>query len=119
MMHFLKCSRRTVVAGALAAMVAFCAGGLAAANAEQELVVSQKGRQFNPSSISVVRNQSVTIVNDDADLLHHAYIESERFNFDSGDQNPGSRVQIAFTVTGDFKVLCGIHPKMKLLVHVQ
>jgi hypothetical protein len=25
---------------------------------------------------------------------------------------------VAFTASGNFTVLCGIHPKMKLLVHV-
>jgi plastocyanin len=60
----------------------------------------------------------VTIVNDDGDLLHHAYIESDQFNFDSGDQEPGSKVDIAFSMAGSFTVLCGIHPKMKLVVRV-
>ncbi len=84
-----------------------------------ELTVSQQGRAFRPGEISVSRGQVVVIVNDDADLLHHAYVESDTFNFDSGDQQPGSKVAITFTTAGDFKVLCGIHPKMKLLVHVQ
>ena len=56
---------------------------------------------------------------DDADLLHHAYIDSDTFSFDSGDQEPGSKTDIVFTVPGDFKVLCGIHPKMKMQVHVE
>ena len=36
----------------------------------------------------------------------------------SGDQEPGSKVDVAFTELGNFTVLCGIHPKMKLVVHV-
>ena len=80
--------------------------------------VSQKDRQFMPGTLSVKRGQTVRIVNDDEDLLHHAYIESRTFNFDSGDQEPGSKTDIVFSVSGDFKVLCGIHPKMKLFVHV-
>jgi plastocyanin len=31
---------------------------------------------------------------------------------------PGSKVDITFPAAGDFNVLCGIHPKMKLSVHV-
>jgi len=58
------------------------------------------------------------IVNDDGDLLHHAYVESKQFSFDSGGQEPGAKVDITFPVSGAFTVLCGIHPKMKLLVHV-
>ncbi|GJD88382.1 hypothetical protein BHAOGJBA_1898 [Methylobacterium hispanicum] len=81
-------------------------------------VVSQKGRAFQPGSLVVGRGDTVTIVNDDSDLLHHVYIESEAFTFDSGDQAPGSRTPIVFRKSGTFLVLCGIHPKMKLLVRV-
>jgi plastocyanin len=51
--------------------------------------------------------------------LHHAYVDSEKFTFDSGDQKPGSITPITFTVAGEFDVLCAIHPKMRLVVHVQ
>ena len=53
--------------------------------------ISQKGREFHPGEIS----------------------------FDSGDQEPGSKTDVTFPVAGDFDVLCAIHPKMKLTVHVQ
>jgi plastocyanin len=80
--------------------------------------VSQKGRAFQPGELSIRRGETVQIVNDDADLLHHAYVESERFTFDSGDQEPGSKTDVTFPELGTFTVLCGIHPKMKLTVHV-
>ncbi len=91
----------------------------AAAVSADGLRVSQKDRQFRPGTLSLKRGDSVRIVNDDGDLLHHAYIDSDTFSFDSGDQEPGRETAIRFTVAGDFKVLCGIHPKMKLLVHVE
>ncbi len=74
---------------------------------------------FSPTSLKISRSDTVRIVNDDGDLLHHAYVESESFNFDSGDQEPGSHTDITFTQSGTFMVLCGIHPKMKLLVEVK
>jgi plastocyanin len=80
--------------------------------------VSQKGRLFQPGSMVVMRGDTITIVNDDQDLLHHVYIDSENFTFDSGDQEPGSRTPVTFTEKGSFQVLCGIHPKMKLAVRV-
>ncbi|HEY4408062.1 MAG TPA: methylamine utilization protein [Xanthobacteraceae bacterium] len=80
--------------------------------------VSQKGRAFQPGELTIRRGETVQIVNDDADLLHHAFVESERFNFDSGDQEPGSKTDVTFPVAGTFSVLCGIHPKMKLTVRV-
>ena len=81
--------------------------------------ISQKGREFHPGEISIKRGETIQIVNDDGDLLHHAYINSETFSFDSGDQEPGSKTDITFPVVGDFNVLCAIHPKMRLVVHVQ
>jgi plastocyanin len=90
-------------------------GGLQASG----IVVSQKGRTFHPDTLSVARGETLTIVNDDSDLLHHAYVDSPTFSFDSGDQEPGSRTNIVFSKAGTFTVLCGIHPKMKLVVHVQ
>ncbi|GEM_PF-905245 len=82
-------------------------------------IVSQKGRAFHPGTLSIRRGDTVEIVNDDGDLLHHAYVDSRTFGFDSGDQLPGSRTDVVFGVRGTFNVLCGIHPKMKLVVEVK
>lgn len=84
-----------------------------------QIVVSQKGRTFTPDTLSVDRGATVTILNDDADLLHHTYIDAPNFTFDSGDTKPGGKTDIAFTVPGTFNVLCAIHPKMKLTVTVK
>lgn len=102
----------------LLAMLAFVGGaGLAASNSPAKQV-SQRGRDFQPNQISIQRGETVRIVNDDADLLHHAYVSSDKFSFDSSDIEPGGKVDIKFPVAGDFNVLCGIHPKMRLSVHV-
>lgn len=82
------------------------------------LLVSQKGRAFQPGNIALSRGETVMFVNDDSDLLHHVFVESDTFSFDSGDQEPGSRTPVTFTERGTFQVLCGIHPKMKLVVRV-
>ncbi len=89
------------------------------AKAAPQFMVSQKGRMFLPGSLVINRGDTIRIVNDDGDLLHHAYIESDTFNFDSGDQEPGSKTDITFPEAGTFTVLCGIHPKMKLVVDVK
>ena len=80
--------------------------------------VSQRCFYFFTGKIDINRGDIVGIVNDDEDLSHHAYVASEHFNFDSGDQEPGHDVDIPFTVAGTFNVLCGIHPKMRLVVRV-
>jgi len=83
-----------------------------------QFMVSQKERMFLPGTLTIHKGDTIRIVNDDGDLLHHAYVESDTFNFDSGDQEPGSKTDITFPVAGTFTVLCGIHPKMKLVVEV-
>ena len=80
--------------------------------------VSQKGRSFQPAALTIQRRETVQIVNDDADLLHHAYVESDEFTFDSGNLASGAKADLTFPARGTFTVMCGIHPKMKLLVRV-
>ena len=104
--------------------LAFMAGALTSLGSWMVLAlpqntVSQKGREFHPTEISISRGDTIRIVNDDGDLLHHAYVDSAAFSFDSGDQKPGSITPVTFPVTGDFNVLCAIHPKMLLVVHVR
>jgi len=106
---------RAFVAGAMTMLLGGAGWAAVSASPHQ---VSQKGRAFQPGELTIRRGETVQIVNDDADLLHHAYAESERFSFDSGDQEPGSKTDVVFPVSGTFSVLCGIHPKMKLIVHV-
>ena len=48
--------------------------------------ISQKGREYHPREISIKHGETLQIVNDDGDLLHHSYIDSPKFSFDSGDQ---------------------------------
>ena len=110
-------ARVEIVAIAAALAVSLWAGATLAGVAPH--IVSQRGREFTPGEITIKRGESLEIVNDDGDLIHHAYIDADGFSFDSGDQEPGSKVTIPFTKAGMFTVLCGIHPKMKMAVTVQ
>jgi plastocyanin len=105
-------------------VAAFLLGGAlagigSAGFSQTQHVISQKGREFTPNAITIRRGETVQIVNDDGDLRHHVYVESDKFRFDSGDQEPGAKANIAFLVDGKFDVLCAIHPKMKLSVVVK
>lgn len=95
------------------------AGGVAASRAEQTLEVSQKDRMFRPGVLVLDRGDVVEMVKDDAPLMHHAYVATPEFSFDSGEQLPGSHTRIRFTVPGTFTVRCAIHPKMHLVVTVR
>jgi len=107
---------KPVFAAVAAGLFAGIAAG--AAFAAGPYIISQKNRQFQPGSITLKRGETLRIVNDDGELLHHAYLTTDKFSFDSGDQKPGSKYDVAFPVTGTFTILCGIHPKMKLIVDV-
>ncbi len=98
------------------ALLAVAAGASVAAGTRY--VVSQRGRAFLPGLITIMQGDTLQIVNDDGDLMHHAYVDSDSFSFDSGEQEPGSRTDVVFTKPGTFTVLCGIHPKMKMVVNV-
>ena len=102
-------------------IVAASLGGLLAGTALAlgPYQISQKNRQFQPGQITINRGEALRFINDDGELLHHAYLKSPEFQFDSGDQKPGSKFEVAFPVTGHFTVLCAIHPKMKLVVTVK
>jgi plastocyanin len=80
--------------------------------------ISQKGRKFLPDAVTINVGDTLRIHNDD-EFLHHVYVSSPNFKFESEEQPTGNIIEIKFTHAGDFDVLCRIHPKMKLAVHVQ
>lgn len=83
------------------------------------IIVSQRNRSFQPNAVELTRGDTMRLVNDDGELLHHAYVKSSTFSYDSGEQEPGSKTDIVFPVAGQFTMLCGIHPKMRLDVTVK
>ncbi len=104
---------------ALSVAASALAGGAVGATGVPEQVISQAGRMFTPRDITIKKGETLQIFNYDGDLLHHVYVDSDAMSFDSGDQKPGSRTNVTFPNTGDFNVLCAIHPKMKLVVRVR
>ena len=94
--------------------LAFTAGaGLAAVQK-----ASQKGRVFLPKDMILAVGDQLIIDNDD-EFTHQVYVDGDGFKFDSGEQDPGKSVTIAFSKAGGFDLLCRIHPKMKLRVTVK
>ena len=81
-------------------------------------IVIQKARQFGFQAVTLQAGGSIVLSNEEATAVHHAYIEADGIRRDFGDQAPGSRTTMVFPQRGDFLVLCGVHPKMKLAVHV-
>src|ERR1700745_1481844 len=103
-MNFSHATRhiRCALAVLSAAAVVIAAGTLVGL-ALPPYAISQKGRQFHPGEISIRRGETLQIVNDDGDLLHHAYIDSPKFAFASGAHQPGTRTDIILAMRGDFE----------------
>jgi len=95
---------------------AFCAVALTAAYAADH-TISQKGREFSESKITVKVGDSITFVNDD-DITHNVH-SAGGADFDLGAQKPGDKTSYTFDKAGTFKIRCAIHPKMKLKVTVE
>lgn len=112
--------RTPLIAGAAALVVSCVALGPAwALLSSAARVVTLKGRHYEPVDLFLRRGDAITLVNGEDNAVHHAFIEADRFSFDAGDQQPGSHATLKLAESGDFILQCGIHPKMKLTIHVQ
>ncbi len=112
--------RPFLLGGPVALIVALLVAGSAQAGlANAFRIVLQKGRHFDPTDLFLRQGDTITLVNGDDNAVHHAFIEADRFAFDAGDQEPGKQATLTLKEPGDFIIQCGIHPKMKLTIHVQ
>jgi cytochrome c peroxidase len=85
--------------------------------AAETRVVAQREKQFLPGSIRIRRGEVVFVRNNDT-RTHNVRVFDPKLTFDSGAQEPGETVRIAFATPGRYTVFCGIHPTMKLTVEV-
>jgi plastocyanin len=85
-----------------------------AAFADDSHTIIQKGRRFSVPEVTIRRDESLTFTNND-EFIHQIYSQDL---FDSDERLPGQNLSEVFARTGTFEVRCHIHPKMKLVVHV-
>ena len=85
--------------------------------AERVTSISQHDKTFTPTHVRVRRGERLWFLNNDT-RTHNIRVFDDRLDFDSGAQEPGETVEIAFPKTGSYLVFCGIHPKMELTVDV-
>ena len=97
----------------LSFLLGFSSLGLLAADHE----VSQSDRAFSQKEISVKVGDQVVFKNDD-EVTHNVYSVTPGMAFDLKRQAPGASSTVPFQKEGTAEVLCSIHPKMKLIVHV-
>lgn len=81
-------------------------------------VVRQADKRFAPARIRLKAGETLTVLNDDT-RTHNVRIFHPKLDYNSGAQEPGESVTIRFPNAGRFEAFCGIHPSMRLTVHVQ
>jgi plastocyanin len=100
---------------ASAAALTVLAGGLAwAAGA----TVSQKDKLFSAPEVTITAGSAVTFTNDDT-VSHNIMVRGDSMKVNVGVQKPGESTDVPFAESGEFQVICGIHPKMKMTVKVE
>jgi plastocyanin len=99
----------------LGLVVAFASGSLVAFAAER--TITQKGKVFSESAITIKRGDVIIFVNDDS-VTHNVMSTDSDNEFNIGTQAPGVSTPVTFDKSGEFTILCAIHPRMKLMVKV-
>ena len=89
---------------------------IGAAFAQAGQTVDQKDKQFSVESLNVKVGDVVTFTNSDqvSHDLSARYPDGSRMM--SAMEKPGGTLPITFDKAGQYKVLCLIHPKMKMTV---
>jgi plastocyanin len=91
-------------------------GGLATAYAA-ERKITQKGKVFSESEVTIKKGDVIVFVNDDS--VHHNVLSTSVGNiFNSGAVAPGGSTPVTFNAAGEVSVICAIHPSMKLKVTI-
>jgi cytochrome c peroxidase len=94
------------------------AAGPTLAPAMRAITISQSEKQFHPTHVAIARGGRLWIVNNDT-RTHNVRVFDPAMDYDSGAQEPGETIEIAFAKSGTFLVTCGIHPQMELTVEVR
>jgi plastocyanin len=98
-----------------AVLLAFAGGSVAALAADR--TISQKGRAFSETEITVKKGENIVFVNDD-NIAHNIMSASAGNEFNLGSQAPGASSSVALSKAGEVSVVCAIHPRMKMTVTV-
>ncbi len=80
--------------------------------------ISQANKTFSTAEITIRPGEKLVFKNDD-EVTHNVYSVTPGLAFDLQRQAPGASSSIMFNREGTAEVRCSIHPKMKLIVHVQ
>ena len=80
--------------------------------------IIQRDKAFSARRVTLDAGADLVFVNDDL-RPHNVRIDDPARPFDGGVQRPGEEVALHFGDPGEYRVICGIHPGMKLDVAVR
>lgn len=83
-----------------------------------DVVVSQKGKAFSASTLTIKPGDKVVFRNDDA-FAHNVFSLSDLMQFDLGTYAQGQSKSVVFAKAGAYEIECAIHPEMKLVINVK
>ena len=92
--------------------------GFALSTPASDHEIDQANKAFSVVEITIKPGDRLIFKNDD-EVTHNIYSITPGMAFDLHRQAPGASSTIAFPKEGTVEVQCSIHPKMKLVVHVQ
>jgi plastocyanin len=84
----------------------------------EEHVVSQKGKEFSKTELTVKVGDTVVFTNDD-DTSHNVFSKSDCCKFNLKIQSVGEKTSVKFEQEGIVEVRCALHPKMKIVITVK
>lgn len=99
----------------IAMTAAFLSGAVAAYAAER--TISEKGKVFSETEVTVKKGETLNFLNDD-NIVHNVMSVSPGNEFNVGAVKPGISTPVTFKAVGNVQVICAIHPSMKMLVTV-
>jgi plastocyanin len=101
----------------LIALTAVVLAGLSVGAMAANQTITQKGRLFSAESVAIKKGESLTFANDDS-VPHNIISISKGNEFNLGSQPPGSVTDVTFKQAGEARVICAIHPRMKMTVTI-
>ncbi len=84
-----------------------------------EIAISQANQTFSSTALNLHTGDRISFRNDDS-VTHNITVKTaEGEAVDLGLQKPGGAVSYQFASKGSYRVVCSIHPRMKMVVIVQ
>ena len=101
-----KLTRRSTLAGLLAAPLALIAGRSRAATH----AITIEGFAFSPADLTAAVGDTITVTNNDG--APHT-LTADDGSFDTGRLNRGESAEITLSAAGSFPYKCAFHPNMR------